>query len=225
MNKLLSGLSVLLIAVFVFWSPSTNADGHLGQHADGWGNSGAVPVPYEDSSGARHWWWPTTPSSDADDSEIWGNHGLVYGKYTPPPPPPPPPAPAVVAPPAVPAPVVQRQVPVLNSILFGFDKSTVSADGSASLQKAVNYLNKHPKDTLVVEGHTCDINNSGNPDYNVELGQRRADAIATVLSDKGIDSSRIKASSLGGKKPAVANDSSENRASNRRVVFVFKIAD
>ncbi len=98
---------------------------------DDWGNSGAMPMPVKDSVRANHWWWPKTPSPDASGNDVWGNGGLVYGEYAPPPPPrPTPPAspaqlPSVSAPPTI----VERSVPVLNSVLFGFDRFDLNDTG------------------------------------------------------------------------------------------------
>ncbi len=60
---------------------------------DWWAQSGAGPNPVKASKGSGYWWWPTTPESNVDDSELWGNRGVVYGMFTPAPPAPHPPPP------------------------------------------------------------------------------------------------------------------------------------
>jgi outer membrane protein OmpA-like peptidoglycan-associated protein len=214
MEKLLTRLSVMALVVFL--PQVVFADSHVGDGGTVWGNSGATGMPVEDSDGSGYWWWPDTPGSNDDDSEVWGNAGTIYSEYV---------APTPAKPAPVAAPKVERQVPVLSSILFGFDDSTLSAAGESAVRDVASELKKNRGDTLVIEGHTCDVNNSGDSDYNVKLGQRRADAVRAVLVKNGISGSRLSAKSLGERKPAVANTSSANRAKNRRVVFVYSIAN
>ena len=149
---------------------------------------------------------------------------MVYGMFTPaaPPPPPPPPTP----PPVVePAPIIERSVPVLNNVLFGFDQSDIGGAGQTEISKVADILKANSGDTVTIEGHTCDINNSGDSEYNVKLGQRRADAVRAVLITNGIGARRVSAKSFGESRPAVPNSSDENRRLNRRVVFVYAISD
>ena len=197
--------------------------GALAGADDGWGNSGATPGPVKDTVRSNHWWWPTTPPSNATSSDAWGNRGQVCGKFTPPPPPPAPAPRRVTPPPAAPAPVAQRTVPVFNSVLFGFDSSTLSDSGGSEISKIAGMLKENSGDSVVIEGHTDNTNRSGDPDYNVKLGQRRADSVREALVSAGVASSRVKAVSMGDNSPAVSNDSSDNRALNRRVVFVYNI--
>jgi outer membrane protein OmpA-like peptidoglycan-associated protein len=120
---------------------------------------------------------------------------------------------------------VSRQVPVFNHVLFDFDKSTVKPEGRTEIGKVADLLKQYPKDTVTVEGHTDNVNRSGDPQYNQKLGQRRADAVVKVLTDGGVAASRVSAQSFGDTRPAVPNTSDANRALNRRVVFVYKVND
>ena len=216
-------LSRVFIAVFVASILGTAAWGE-----DGWGNSGAMPMPVKDSMRANHWWWPKTPSPDESGNDVWGNGGLVYSEYAPPLPPPPPTPPAVPAQlPVVSAPptVVERSVPVLNSVLFGFDRFALNDAGRAEIAQVADLLQENPGDTVVIEGHTDDVNRSGNPEYNTLLGQRRADSVRDALLEMGVAARRVEAESHGENTPAVPNASDANRAKNRRVVFVYNIED
>jgi OOP family OmpA-OmpF porin len=193
---------------------------------DWWAQSGAKADPVKDSSYSGYWWWPTDPASNADDGELWGNRGVVYSMYTPKAPTPPAPPPTPAPPPApTPPPAVSRQVPVFNHVLFDFDKSVVKPEGVTEIGKVSAMLKQYPKDTVTVEGHTDNVNRSGDPQYNQKLGQRRADAVAKVLTDQGVDKSRVSTASYGDTRPAVPNTSDGNRALNRRVVFVYKVND
>lgn len=190
---------------------------------DWWAQSGAKADPVKDAARSGSWWWPSEPTSNADDKELWGNRGVVYGKYTPKVTAAAEPAPAP-APPAAPAPTtVERQVPVFNHVLFDFDKSVVKPEGQTEVKKVADLLKQYSKDTLTVEGHTDNVNRSGDPKYNDKLGQRRADAVVKALVAAGGDKARVSATSLGDTKPAVPNDTDANRALNRRVVFVYKV--
>ena len=122
-----------------------------------------------------------------------------------------------------PAPAPVRSTPIFNNVLFDFDKSVVKAEGRVEIGRIADELKANPEDTITVEGHTDNVNRSGDPDYNVKLGQRRADAVKDVLLDNGIAASRISTTSKGDSEPAVANDTAENRSLNRRVVFKYSI--
>lgn len=190
-----------------------------------WGNSGAKPAPVKGDSGSGYWWWPLSPQTEVSKTEVWGNHGIVYSKYSVPAPPKatPPPAPPVRPPAPAPAPVI-RSAPVFNETLFGFDSSTLTDQGKSDLSVIASYMKENSGDTLEVQGHTCDVNNSGDPQYNEKLGLRRAESVEAALVGFGVVSSRLSAVSYGDSKPAVPNDSSANRALNRRVVFLFSLA-
>lgn len=114
---------------------------------------------------------------------------------------------------------------MFNNVLFDFDRSTVRPAGREVIANVAQELKAHPQDTITLEGHTDNINRSGDPQYNMKLGQRRADAVKAVLVDNGIASSRIETVSYGATRPAVPNTSDENRGLNRRVVFVLHIND
>ena len=179
-----------------------------------WGNTGATPEPTADTKGrSGYWWWPITPASNVDDGELWGNRGIVYHAWEKA-------ADVAEVPAPAPAPAPQpdggRQVIVLNNVLFDFDKSTLKPEGKAEIDKLVAEMNKYGSDSVVVIGHTDSI---GTDEYNMALGQRRADAVADYMKAAGIDAARIATKSMGESQPAVENDTRENRALNRRAVF------
>ncbi len=118
--------------------------------------------------------------------------------------------------PAAPGPKASRTKIILNNVLFDFDKSVLKPEGKAEVDKLVGEMKAHPKDTVVIEGHTCDI---GTDEYNMGLGQRRADSVKTHMLQGGIDAGRVATKSYGESKPAVANDSEANRKLNRRAEF------
>jgi OOP family OmpA-OmpF porin len=112
----------------------------------------------------------------------------------PPPPPPPPPAPVVV-PPVVPA---QAAPDKLEAIYFDFDKYVILPEGRDALKRNADWLQQNPGNKVVIEGN-CD--ERGTNEYNMALGQRRADAAAKYLMDLGIAKDRIGTVSYGEEKP------------------------
>jgi outer membrane protein OmpA-like peptidoglycan-associated protein len=185
-----------------------------------WGNTGATPDPYPDATRSGHWWYPEQPESDVDDTELYGNRGIVYHIWEKPAPPVETPAPTP-APPA-PAPTAPtRSVPVPADFLFDFDKSIVKPEGKQVLDNQIlPELQKYPGDRLTIKGHTCTV---GDDAYNMGLGQRRADSVKSYLVNAGIDAGRIDTVSFGETQPAVPNDTAANRKLNRRVVMEFQI--
>lgn len=233
MKKLL----VIAVAVSILAAGgSAFAQGKVWKDLSWWGKSGATPAPVKDSryqsemaqSGmvlrndlrTGYWWWPTSPKANAGDKEMWGNRGVVYAQFKADKPKPP--VPPTPPPPPTPTPVVKHEKPVLNNVLFDFDKAILKPEGKAEADKVVAEMKKFPKDTLVIEGHTCDI---GADAYNMGLGQRRADSVKKYLTEQGIDAARVTAKSFGETKPAVPNTNAANRKLNRRAVFDITIAD
>jgi OmpA-OmpF porin, OOP family len=211
MKKLIIGL--LAVAV-VFACGTASAQVKVWDDLSWWGQSGATPAPFKDPCPCRsgYWWWPTEPASNAGDGEAWGNRGVVYGMYTPkvaePTPTP--------APTPTPTPTKERAIPTFNHVLFDFDKSILKPKGKAEIGKAVAELKKFGKDTVLIEGHTCNV---GSDSWNMGLGQRRADAVKKFMAESGIAAKRVSSKSLGETKPAVKNDTPANRKLNRRAIM------
>ena len=183
--------------------------------ADWWVMTESRPQPVKDSVLSGYWWWPVDTASNAGDSELWGNRGLVYGMWAPQTP-----VEAPPAPPEAPAPTVRREVPVFSNVLFDFDKSNLRPEGKDVVNSVVGSLQANPSDTLTVVGHTDSI---GTDEYNMGLGQRRANTVRDAIVAGGINASRVNAVSRGESEPAVANDTPANRQLNRRVVFQYSI--
>ncbi|WP_158279940.1 OmpA family protein [Coraliomargarita sinensis] len=83
---------------------------------------------------------------------------------------------------------------VLPSIYFGFDSSSISAAERSKLQQAADYLEQNPSMGLLVEGH-CDW--YGTAEYNLALGDRRAESVSNYLGTLGITPLRVDKLSKG----------------------------
>lgn len=212
------GLALVAMSVPAF---ATCGCGKVWDDLSWWAQSGATPGPVKDAVRSGYWWWPTEAASNADDAELWGNRGVVYGMYAEKPKEE---VKKIVEPEKKTPPPVKREKPVLNNVLFDFDKSTIRKDAEPVLGEVVNWMKKYEKDTLQIEGHTCNV---GEEAYNMGLGQRRADSVKKWLVGQGIAETRLSTVSYGETKPVSpeSNATPESRKQNRRAVFVFTLAD
>jgi peptidoglycan-associated lipoprotein len=101
--------------------------------------------------------------------------------------------------------------------LFGFDTSTLSEKVRADLDAQAEFLKAH-SDVVRVEGHTDE---RGTPEYNLALGERRAQAVANYLAIKGVPRNQMQIVSYGEEKPAVQGYGESVWSQNRRVELKF----
>jgi len=136
------------------------------------------------------------------------------------------PAPVVEKQPeAKPAPKVEVVVPpkgpdimvMQEDIYFAFDKSTLTPAAQDNLLRKAEWLRANREATITIEGH-CD--ERGTNEYNLALGDRRAEAAKDFLVDLGIDAARIKTISYGEERPVDPRHNEEAWAKNRRDHFV-----
>jgi len=106
----------------------------------------------------------------------------------------------------------------LGDVLFETNKAQLMAGAKRSLDKLVDFLNENATRKVLIEGHT---DNVGSSTYNIDLSLRRADAVASVLKDKGIDESRIVTKGYGELYPVAENSSASGKQQNRRVEIVI----
>lgn len=112
----------------------------------------------------------------------------------------------------------QLIVTLPQDILFATDSASVSSASQADLRAVANSLNRYPETTVNVIGHT---DNVGEAAYNLDLSQRRAQSVASVLIGAGVSPGRINAVGRGEDVPVASNQTSEGRAQNRRVEIVI----
>jgi peptidoglycan-associated lipoprotein len=105
-----------------------------------------------------------------------------------------------------------------DRVFFDTDKSSINAEGQQTLQRQAQWLAKYPNVTITVEGH-CD--DRGTREYNLALGERRAQSVRNALVALGVQANRIKTISYGKERPAVVGDNEAAWAQNRRGVTVI----
>jgi peptidoglycan-associated lipoprotein len=131
---------------------------------------------------------------------------------TAPPPPPPPPA----------APTVSDEDlfgQSIKDVYFDYDKSDIRGDQQSSVQADVAFLSQHPNISFTIEGH-CD--ERGSTDYNLALGDKRANAVKDALVSGGVSASRIKTISYGKEKPFCTESNEACWQQNRRGHLVYQ---
>src|SRR6516164_6353064 len=141
------------------------------------------------------------------------------------PPPPPPPAAAPGGPGAggvgatniAPGSQQDLEASAGDRVFFAFDRSDISGEAREILTRQADWLRRYPNVTVTIEGH-CD--ERGTREYNLALGERRAQAAKNVLVANGIPASRISTISYGKERPAVLGSTEEAYAQNRRAVTV-----
>ncbi len=101
-------------------------------------------------------------------------------------------------------------------IAFDFNKSSLNELGKGRVRQVASQLQTIPTLKVVVEGHTDYV---GTDEYNVKLGQRRAESVIKELTELGVDASRLTPLSYGEGKPLFTEQEDWARAVNRRVQF------
>ncbi|OOR98709.1 peptidoglycan-associated lipoprotein [Haemophilus paracuniculus] len=104
-----------------------------------------------------------------------------------------------------------------NTIYFGFDSYSVDGEYSNLLDAHAAYLLANPSQNVVIEGHADE---RGTPEYNIALGQLRAEAVQTHLVNKGVKG-QARSVSYGEEKPAVLGHTEADYAKNRRAVLAY----
>lgn len=106
---------------------------------------------------------------------------------------------------------------LLQPVYFAFNQSAISATERTKLQAAQAYLTEHPEHNLLLEGH-CDWR--GTAEYNLGLGDRRANSALQYLTSLGVDTARLQTLSKGDLE-AVENADESTMTNDRRVELVI----
>jgi outer membrane protein OmpA-like peptidoglycan-associated protein len=102
-------------------------------------------------------------------------------------------------------------------VLFDTGRADLKPGAERSIEQLTSFLNEHPERRVQVEGFT---DSQGPNDYNMELSQKRADAVAMAIIQRGIDAQRVRALGYGEEFPVASNKDSGSRQLNRRVEIV-----
>jgi peptidoglycan-associated lipoprotein len=114
-------------------------------------------------------------------------------------------------------PVMRRAPIVFEDVHFDFDMSTLRPDAIQILDRAVMTLQANPTLNVTIEGNTDSV---GTAEYNLSLGERRANAVRDYLLNRGIAAGRMRTVSYGEERPIADNATDAGRAMNRRAHIV-----
>jgi peptidoglycan-associated lipoprotein len=114
--------------------------------------------------------------------------------------------------------VMNRERFINQDIFFEFDSSTLSTEAQAILKAKAEWMKRNPHLNIIIEGH-CD--NRGTTEYNLALGERRAEGVKRFLQDLGVPDSRARTISFGEERPLDPGDGEDAWAKNRRAHFEF----
>lgn len=120
-----------------------------------------------------------------------------------------------------PAPGTQADlsVNVGDRVLFGYDRFDLSPEGRATLDKQAAWLQQYSNLSVTIEGHADE---RGTREYNLALGERRANSVKNYLTALGVSASRLNTISYGKERPAMTGSDEGSWAQNRRSVTVVE---
>ncbi|KUR70105.1 hypothetical protein AQZ52_14655 [Novosphingobium fuchskuhlense] len=104
-----------------------------------------------------------------------------------------------------------------DTILFDTDRYNIDSEDQGILQSQAQWLARYPAARVTIEGH-CD--ERGTRDYNLALGERRANAVKNYLVSLGVDAARITTVSYGKERPVALGSDEASWAKNRRAVTI-----
>jgi peptidoglycan-associated lipoprotein len=105
----------------------------------------------------------------------------------------------------------------LQTVRFGYDQSSLTTEAKKQLSGNATWMKSHDKVNVQIEGH-CD--SRGSLEYNLALGERRAQSVKTYLVGLGIPTAQMTIISYGKEKPVATGDNEEAWSKNRRANFV-----
>jgi peptidoglycan-associated lipoprotein len=108
-----------------------------------------------------------------------------------------------------------------DRVLFAVDQSTLSPQGQQTLTQQASWLGSHPNYTAIIEGHADE---QGTREYNIALGDRRANAVKGYLVAQGVAANRLQTVSYGKERPLAVCSDEQCYSQNRRAVTVLGAA-
>lgn len=113
-----------------------------------------------------------------------------------------------------------RREYVFEDVHFDFDRYNLRAGATRVLDEVVAAMEEDPELRIEIEGHTCNI---GTNEYNLALGDRRADSVEEYLTGRGVAADRLQTVSYGEERPEHDNAREETRRLNRRAALVVRL--
>lgn len=113
---------------------------------------------------------------------------------------------------------LKDKVQQAQTVYFAFDNSTIDANYEDMLSAHAMYLVSNPSLKVTIEGHADE---RGTPEYNIALGERRAEAVEKYLEALGVQANQISIVSYGEEKPLVREHNEAAYSKNRRAVIVY----
>ena len=110
-------------------------------------------------------------------------------------------------------------MPAARSVYYEFDRAEIKSEGVKTIEANAQYLRAHPDLKVKVEGNADE---RGSREYNLALGQRRAEAVSKRMTLLGIPSDRIEAVSFGKEKPKATGHDESAWSENRRSDIVYR---
>ena len=107
-----------------------------------------------------------------------------------------------------------------EDVYFDFDRYSLRPEATRVLDEAVTALRENATLRVEIEGHTCSI---GTAEYNLALGDRRANAVRDYLVSRGVAADRLRSVSYGEERPKHDNSREETRRLNRRAALVVNL--
>jgi peptidoglycan-associated lipoprotein len=107
-----------------------------------------------------------------------------------------------------------------EDVHFDFDRYTLRPEAARILDEAIKTLQDNPQLRIEIEGHTCNI---GTAEYNLALGERRANSVRDYLVSRGIGVDRLHTISYGEERPKYDNAREETRRLNRRAALTVNV--
>ncbi len=106
----------------------------------------------------------------------------------------------------------------VRTIYFDYDSSQISTEGQSALNAHAEFLSLNPKQVITIEGHTDE---RGTREYNLSLGERRAQAVADFLMASGVPAQQMKVTSFGEENPVALDHNESAWQLNRRVELIY----
>ena len=110
----------------------------------------------------------------------------------------------------------------LGDVLFDTGRAELKPGAQRSLDQIASFLEQHPERKVQIEGFT---DSQGSDDYNLELSQKRADAVAMAIMQRGVEAQRVRAMGYGEQFPVASNTNAGSRQMNRRVEIIVSNDD